>query len=434
MAQTEKLEFGAETGKILNLMIHSLYTNKEIFLRELISNSADACDKLRYLAVADQNLSKVQEFKISIIINEKERTISLSDNGIGMNREDLIQNIGTIASSGTQKFLEKMTGNDKKDHQLIGQFGVGFYSAFMVADKVEMITKKAGSDDVWEWVSDGQNSYEIKKADKSEAIEHGTSIKLYLKEGMDEFLDSFRIKHIVKTYSDHIPFSIELTGADDKAEIINSGAALWAKDKNSITNDQYKDFYKSVAMQPDDPWLIMHNKNEGVVEFTNLLFIPSQKPFDLFHPDRKSRVKLFVKKVFIADEGIDLVPSNLRFLRGVVDSEDLPLNISRESLQYNSVISKIQKSITKKVYTELKKKLDKETESYNGFWTNFGACLKEGLCEATDNKESILDICLFKSALKDKLITLKEYIDDMKEKQNKIFFLRGEEGENATRY
>lgn len=249
---------------------------------------------------------------------------------------------------------------------------------------------------------------------------------------MDEYLDSFKIKHIVKTYSDHISVPVELI-KEDGAEIINSASALWKKSKNEITPEEYKNFYKAVSHQPDDPWLILHNKNEGVLEYTNLLFIPSIKPFDLFHPDRKTRVKLYVKRVYIADEGVDLVPSNLRFLRGIVDSEDLPLNISRESLQYSSVVTKIKKSLAKKVYAELKKKLNDDREAYEKFWQNFGSCIKEGLCEHLEDKDQILDICLFKSALKDKFLTLNEYIATMPEKQKMIYFLRGEENEKLTK-
>jgi molecular chaperone HtpG len=428
----EVKKFGAETGKILNLMIHSLYTNKDIFLRELISNSSDACDKLRYLSIENPNLiSEDPHFKINISYDKDKRILVIQDNGIGMNKEDLINNIGTIASSGTEKFISQMTGNKAKDVQLIGQFGVGFYACFMVADKVEVISKKAGEDKCFKWISDGKSEYEISEAD-SETIIRGTKISMHLKEDMDEYLDSFKIKHIVKTYSDHISVPVELANENGEAEVINSAAALWKRSKNEISEEEYKSFYKAVSHQPDDPWLTLHNKNEGVLEYTNLLFIPSIKPFDLFHPDRKTRVKLYVKRVYIADEGVDIVPSNLRFLRGIVDSEDLPLNISRESLQYSSVITKIKKSVAKKVYTELKKKLNDDREGYEKFWQNFGACIKEGLCEHIEDKDQILDICLFKSALKGKYLTLNEYISAMPEKQKMIYFLRGEENEKLT--
>ena len=429
MTKTETLAFGAETGKILNLMIHSLYTNKDIFLRELVSNASDACDKLRYLSLTNSDLVKEDgELKITIKVDDKLRTITITDNGIGMNREDLIKNIGTIASSGTQKFIEQLSENNNQDMQLIGQFGVGFYSAFMVAEKVDVITKKAGEDTSFLWSSDGNGTYEIAEAKKNNHHKRGTSITLYLRKDLDEYLDKFKIKHIISTYSDHI--SIPIEWEDEKgSESLNNGSALWKKAKAEITEDAYKSFYKSVSYQPDDPWMIMHNKNEGVVEFTNLLFIPSTKPFDLFHPDRKSRVKLYVKRVFITDEGAEIVPPYLRFLRGVVDSEDLPLNISRETLQHNSMIAKIKKSLTKRVFSELKKKMSEERESYESFWNNFGAVIKEGLCESLDDKEQILDCCLFKSALTDKLISLNEYIENMKPSQKFIYFLSGEQEE-----
>jgi molecular chaperone HtpG len=421
----EKMEFAAETGKILKLMIHSLYTNRDIFLRELISNASDACDKLRYLSVTDSSLlAGDSDFAIKISRNETERTITITDNGIGMNFDELVKNIGTIASSGTQKFTEQMTGDSKKDSKLIGQFGVGFYSAFMVADSVTIFSKKAGEDKTWKWTSDGQNSYEISESEEDHP--RGTCIILHLREDMDEFLDKFRISHIIKTYSDHISIPIKwLENAEE--ETLNDGSALWSRAKSDITEEQYKEFYKSVSHQPDTPWMTLHNKNEGAIEYTNLLYIPSSKTYDLFHPDRKTSVKLYVKRVFIAEEGLDLVPSNLRFLRGVIDSQDLPLNISRENLQYNSMIAKIKKSVSKKIYSELKKKINNEREEYEKFWNNFGACVKEGLCDSLDDKDQILDICLFKSALSDKEITLAEYIANMPADQNDIYYISGDD-------
>lgn len=426
----EKLEFGAETGKILHLMIHSLYTNKDIFLRELISNASDASDKLRYLSVTSPELSKIaSDFKIVISANEKDRTITIQDNGIGMNKEDLINNLGTIASSGTQKFANQLTGDKNKDLQLIGQFGVGFYSSFMIADKVEVITQKAGEDKIWKWSSDGEGSYEIEELDSIANNPYRTTITLHLRKDMDEYLDKFRIKHIVKTYSDHISIPIEFIDENNQVEVVNNGSAIWTRSKSSITEEQYKDFYKTVSHMPDSPWMILHNKNEGALEYTNLLYIPSNKTYDLFHPDRKSRVKLYVKKVFITDEGVDLIPANLRFIRGIIDSEDLPLNISRETLQYNNVIAKIKKSVSHKIYSELKKRLDSERDSYEGFWNNFGACIKEGLCESLDDKSNILDICLFRSVKQNKFITLDEYINSMHSDQKEIYYLSGDDHE-----
>lgn len=424
----EHIKFDAEVGKILQLMIHSLYTNKDIFLRELISNSSDACDKLRYLSLTNSELIKNDpDFKINISVNETERTITITDNGIGMNRTDLIENIGTIARSGTQNFLSQLTGDKSKDLQLIGQFGVGFYSGFMVADKMTVISRKAGENEVWQWESKGDGEYTLKQLSDT-ILNRGTSVTLHLKTDQDDFLDKFRIRHIVKIYSDHIAFPIEFTPAEGDTEIINDAAAIWMRTKNDITPEQHAEFYRQVAHLPDSPWLTIHNKNEGLVEYTNLLYIPSTKPFDLFNPDRASKVKLYVKRVFIGADGIQLVPSYMRFLQGVVDSEDLPLNISRETLQHSHYLEKIRKSITKKIVTELKTKLESSPETYKDFWNNFGAVLKEGLCESLplDEKEKLLEICLFRSALHDKLISLAEYIDNMKEGQECIFYLSGD--------
>jgi molecular chaperone HtpG len=430
----EHIKFDAEVGKILQLMIHSLYANKDIFLRELISNASDACDKLRYLSLTSPELMESDsEFKIKIAVNEEKRTLTITDNGIGMNRSDLIENIGTIARSGTQGFLSKLTGDSGKDLQLIGQFGVGFYSGFMVADEMEVISHKAGEKEIWQWRSKGDGEYSLKQLDESFNLKRGTCITLHLKTSEDEFLDKFRLRHITKTYSDHINFPIEFTDTDGKTEIFNNASAIWMRTKNDITTEQHNEFYKQVAHLPDSPWHIIHNKNEGMVEYTNLLYIPSTKPFDLFNPDRRSKIKLYVKKVFIGDENIQLAPSYMRFLHGVVDSEDLPLNISRETLQHNHSLEKIRKSITKRVVSELKSKLEKDPLSYTTFWENFGAVLKEGLCEALapEEKEKLLEVCLFKSALQDKEISLSEYIANMKEGQKNIFYLSGDGIEKA---
>ena len=326
----EKKKFDAEVGKVLHLMIHSLYTDKEIFMRELISNSSDACDKLRYLSQTDGELVKGDsDFKITIKVDKEAKTITVRDNGIGMNKDDLNENLGTIAKSGTQNFLDKLSGDKKKDSQLIGQFGVGFYSSFMVADQVTVTSRKAGGDKVYTWNSDGRGEYMISDTDRE--FTRGTEIVLQVKSEEETYVDPFRLKHIVKNYSDHVAIPIFFIDEEDKEEQVNSSSALWRRSKSEISDDQYNEFYKNVSHAVDDPWLTMHNKNEGVVEFTNLLFIPSTKTFDLFHPDRKCRVKLYIKRVFIADENVDIVPQYLRFLRGVVDSEDLPLNSSRQT-------------------------------------------------------------------------------------------------------
>lgn len=420
--------FDVEVGKILNLMINSLYTNQDVALRELISNASDACDKLRYLAAQNPDLAK-EELKISITTNKEKKLLIISDNGIGMNQEELVQNLGTIARSGTENFIKSLTGDKQKDVQLIGQFGVGFYSSFMIANKVEVLSRKYDEEKTWKWESEGAGSFTI--AESEEKIAHGTKIILHLKdEATSNFLDRFHIKHVVQTYSDHINFKIEFIPENLEAgaavEVLNSASALWMKSKDEVTQEQYQNFYKSICHLPGDPYMVLHNKAEGLVSYTNLLFIPGMKPFDLFHPDRKTTVKLYVKKVFISEE-LNLVPSCLRFLRGLIDSDDLPLNISRETLQHNIVLEKIKKSVVNKVLSELKKKASDNEEEYLKFWNNFGAVLKEGLCEGSEHREKILEICRFYSSKSpDKLISLAEYLDRVKIGQDKIYFLTGE--------
>lgn len=424
----EKKKFDAEIGKVLKLMIHSLYTDKEIFMRELISNSSDACDKIRYLSQTDSSLVKGDaEFKITVHVDKEAKTITVRDNGIGMNRDDLNENLGTIAKSGTQSFLDKLSGDTKKDNQLIGQFGVGFYASFMVADEITVTTKKAGEDKAYTWHSDGQGEYIV--ADTDREFTRGTEVVLHIKSEEESFVDHFRLKHIVKSYSDHIAVPIFFVDEGGIENQINSSSALWTRSKSDISEEQYTEFYKSVSHATDDPWLTMHNRNEGIVEFTNLLFIPNTKTFDLFHPDRKCRVKLYIKKVFIADENVELVPQYLRFLRGVVDSEDLPLNISRQTLQHNATLEKIKKSITKRVLAELKKKKDNNLEEYLLFWNNFGGALKEGLCEVTSDHEKLLEVCVFRSALHDKMISLDDYIANCKDEEKTIYYLSGDDPE-----
>lgn len=419
----ENLKFDAEVSKALQLMIHSLYTNKDIFVRELISNASDACDKLRHLAILQPELTKDDpEFKINILIDKNNNSIVFSDNGIGMNREELVANLGTIAKSGTQEFLAQL--ETKKGMPLIGQFGVGFYSSFMIADKVTVVSRRAGEKESWQWESDGQGEFSIAPA---ESAARGTRITLHLKKGEEGYLDKFRLRHIVQTYSDHISFSISLTDEEGKTEVINTASALWMRPKNEIKPEQYKEFYRHVAHQPDDPWLTLHNKAEGKLDYVSLLFIPSVKPFDLFHPDRKRRVKLYVKRVFITEENVDLIPQWLRFLRGVIDSEDLPLNISRETLQANALIAKIRESVVKRVLSELKKKAEEDEEGYTKFWQNFGPALKEGLCEGHAPREQILEVCRFHSTVsKESLTSLDAYIGRMRPEQTEIYYLTGD--------
>ena len=371
----EKKTFGAEVDKILHIMIHSLYTNKEIFMRELVSNASDACDKLRYLSqITPDLLGNDTTFKITVRIDKDNRNIIICDNGIGMNKEELIENLGTIAKSGTQNFLQHLSGDAKKDSMLIGQFGVGFYSAFMIAEYITVTSRKAGEERSYTWDSDGLGEYTV--ADTDREFSRGTEVLIHVKEKEDEYLDHFRLKNIVKSYSDHIAIPIYFINTDNNEIQLNSSSALWTRPKSDITPEQYKEFYKSLSYAMDDPWLIMHNKNEGAIEFTNLLFIPSAKPFDLFNQDRKKSVKLYIKRVFISDENVDLIPNYLRFIRGVVDSEDLPLNISRETLQHNLVLEKIKSSIIQKVINELKKKKEELIEAYLKFWNNFGSVFK----------------------------------------------------------
>ncbi len=452
MTKQEQFNFDVEVGKVLNLMINSLYTNKDVALRELISNAADACDKLRYLASQNSKILKEgDELKILITTDKAKKILVVSDNGIGMNREDLIQNLGTIARSGTENFIKSLTGDKQKDVQLIGQFGVGFYSSFMIADKVQVISRKFDEDKIFAWESDGSSNFKISEVDSGELrssylgglservsdamgvnnLARGTTIILHLKDDVvSDFCDRFHIRHVVQTYSDHINFKIEFVPenleAGAKIEVLNSASALWTRPKEEISAQQYQNFFKHISHLPGEPFLTIHSKIEGIINYTSLLFVPSSKPFDLFHPDRKTAVKLYVKKVFISEE-LNLVPACMRFLRGLIDSDDLALNISRENLQHSLVLDKIRKSIVNKVLSELKKKASESEEEYLKFWNNFGAVLKEGLCESSEFREKILEISRFATSKSDgKLITITEYLERVKQGQNKIYFLTGE--------
>jgi len=420
-------KFDVEVGKILNLMINSLYANKDVALRELISNASDACDKMRYLSSQNSEASN-EELKITISTDKKEKQLIITDNGIGMNRQDLVQNLGTIARSGTENFLKSLSGDKQKDVALIGQFGVGFYSSFMISNKVEVFSRKFDEQKTWHWESAGADDFKVEEA--KQELSHGTKVILHLKDDASDFLDRFYIKNIVSTYCDHINFKIEFipetVEAGAKIEVLNTASALWKKSKDEISKEQYQSFFKHISHLPGDPFMTIHNSLEGVVSYTSLLFVPASKPFDLFHPDRKSSVKLYVRKVFISQD-LNLVPSCMRFLRGVVDSDDLPLNISRETLQHNVVLEKIRKSVVSKVLSELKKKAKESEEEYLKFWNNFGAVLKEGLCESADYREKILEICRFYSSKSgDKMISLEEYLSRAKPNQDKIYFLTGE--------
>ena len=407
----EKFAFQAEVSKLLDIVAHSLYSHKEIFLRELVSNASDACDRLRYEALTKPDLAAGGAFQIVIEVDKKARTLAVIDNGIGMTREELADNLGTIARSGTSAFVHEMAaanaGKDKKkdkgaDVALIGQFGVGFYSAFMVADTVEVVSRRAGSDAAWKWTSDGKGEFTIAEAEREA---NGTTVTLHVGKAEAEYLEEARIRNIVKTYSDHVGLPI-LLRVDGKEETLNAGAALWTRPAKEITPEQYTEFYHHVGHMFDEPWKVLHNRIEGVLAYTNLLFIPSAPPFDLFDPDRKPRLKLYVKRVFITDDCEALLPSYLRFVRGIVDSEDLSLNISREMLQNDPKLAKIRSGLVKRILGELKKASEKDAEGYATFWDNFGAVLKEGLYEDFSSRESLVPLCRFRSIAGDGLISL----------------------------
>jgi molecular chaperone HtpG len=429
--------FQAEVGKLLDIVAHSLYSQKEIFLRELISNASDACDKLRYQALTEPKLIEGDPgFRVTIALDNKAKTLTVSDNGVGMDKDDLTGILGTIARSGTQAFVEGLSGDGKKDKaqkdavSLIGQFGVGFYSAFMVADMVEVVTRKAGTDTAFKWASDGRGEFTIEAADRAA---RGTDVIVHLKKDAKEYLEPQRIEHIVRTYSDHIGIPIILAGdgKDTAEKTLNTASAIWTRDKKDVSAEQYTEFYHHAAHAFDDPWMTLHNRVEGVVSYTNLLFIPSMRPFDLFNPDRTGQVKLYVKRVFITDHCEGLLPPYLRFVKGVVDSEDLALNVSREMMQHNPVVAKIAQGLTKRIFGELKKSAEKKPEDYAAFWETFGPVLKEGLYEDGENRERILELARFKSSERDGWISLADYVAAMKDGQDAIFYIAGEDAEAA---
>ena len=426
----ENRAFEADTSKILDIVIHSLYSNREIFLRELISNASDALDKRRFLASTDQSLQAEQELQIHIKSDKKAKTLTLSDNGIGMDSDDMVSSLGTIARSGTQNFIKQLEAskeNDDSKLSLIGQFGVGFYAAFMVAETVDVISRKAGSDKAFKWHSDGATGYSLDNAERSEA---GTDIILHLKKDAKEFLEEQRISYMIKKYSDHLSAPIYWQNAEEST-MLNSASAIWTRPKSEITQEQYTSFYQQASAAYDTPYLTLHNITEGVTNFTSLLFVPSTRPVDLFNPERKSRLQLYINRVFITDECEDLVPNWLRFVRGVVDTPDLDLNVSREMLQQVPAINKIKKSIIRRVLSELKKQAGKNQEAYENFWLEFGLVVKEGLYEDADFREKILELCRFYSCRKGGYISLAEYVSEMKEQQEEIYYLSSETVEQA---
>ena len=426
----ENRAFEADTSKILDIVIHSLYSNREIFLRELISNASDALDKRRFLASTNQSMQASQELQIQIKSDKKAKTLTISDNGIGMDSDDLVSSLGTIARSGTKNFIEQLESskqNDENKLSLIGQFGVGFYAAFMVAETVDVISRKVGSDKAYKWHSDGSNGYSL---DDAERGEEGTDIILHLKKDAKEFLEEQRISYMVKKYSDHLSAPIYWQDAE-ASTMLNSASAIWTRPKSEITEEQYNSFYQQASSAYDTPYLTMHNVTEGVTNFTSLLFIPSTRPMDLFNPERKSRLQLYINRVFITDECEELVPNWLRFVRGVVDTPDLDLNVSREMLQQVPAINKIKKTIIRRVLSELKKQAGKKQEEYQKFWLDFGLVIKEGLYEDQDFREKILELCRFYSCRKGDYISLAQYVSEMKEKQEEIYYLSSETVEQA---
>ena len=421
---SKKQKFKTEVSKLLDIVINSLYSEKYIFLRELISNASDACDKLRYYSLMKPEVTKNNgEFKIIITPNAEENTLTISDNGIGMNKDDLVNHLSTIAKSGTADFV-----NNAKDNgsvvDLIGKFGVGFYSAFMVASKVEVVTKRAGEEQAYKWISNGVDGFEIEETEKEKS---GTDIKLFLKDDAKDFTDTIYLRHIIRTYSDHINYPIVLDLGKAGEETVNTGSALWTKNKAEITDDQYNEFYHHISRNFDTPWMRLHFKAEGSIEYTGLLFIPSEAPYDLFQPDRQQSLKLYVNRVFISDKVDDLMPAYLRFVKGIIDSADLPLNISREMLQQNALIAKIRSGTVSRILKELKKRSE-DYDDYMKFWKNFGMAFKEGIYEDPANRVEIAELSRFYSTnSEDKLTSLDEYISRVKEGQTTIYYITGDD-------
>jgi molecular chaperone HtpG len=434
-AQKETLSFQTEVKQLLQLMIHSLYSNKEIFLRELISNASDACDKLRFEGLSDDALfENDSDLKIHLAFDKEARTITITDNGIGMNRQEVMDNIGTIASSGTRKFLDNLSGDQAKDAQLIGQFGVGFYASFIVADKVTVETRRAGlsAEHGVRWESAGEGEYSLENV---ELEQRGTKVTLHLREGEDEFLDNFRIRNIITTYSDHISLPILMNKLDeegkvtDEEETVNKANALWTRSKSDISEEEYKEFYKHVAHDFDEPLDWMHNRVEGNQDYTTLFYIPKRAPFDLYDRDKRYGLKLYVKRVFIMDDAEQLMPNYLRFIRGIVDSDDLPLNVSREILQHNKNIDTIRSASVKRILGHLEKLANNKADDYKTIWQEFGRVLKEGPAEDFANKEKIAKLFRFASTHNNtdvEDVALDDYLSRMAEGQDKIYYITGD--------
>ena len=424
--------FEADTGKILNIVINSLYSDRDIFLRELLSNASDAIQKRKFLGQTDPAVLNNEIDNIEIVVNKKKKIIEITDTGIGLTDAELAETLGTIAKSGTSAFLQELDGEESsKDaaKTLIGQFGVGFYSAFMVADKVEVVSRKAGTSKSSIWESDGQSGFSINNSEDEQVV--GTKIILHLKKDAKEFATTDKIKSLIKKYSDHISVPINIKEADGEVEQANSATAIWTKATSEISDEEYKEFYNSTFGTFDEPFATLHNKSEGTLEFTNLLFIQKTAPFDLFDPERKTKINLYINRVFISNDLEGVIPTWLRFIKGILDTTSLDLNVSREMVQNNPVLKKISKSLTKRVLSELKKRLKKDEVAYDAFWEQFGKVLKEGLYEDIENKDKIAEIIRVRSFKEDKLITLQSYIDSMIDGQDKIYVLTADTLEQA---
>jgi molecular chaperone HtpG len=423
--------FQAEVSRLLHLMVHSVYTEKEIFLRELVSNASDACDKLRYQAIAEPALlGDDGRLAIRISADKAARSLTIADNGIGMSEAELVDNLGTIARSGTRAFLDKLAagGSDADAASgLIGQFGVGFYSAFMVADRIEVVSRQAGEAAAHLWTSEGMSGFTVAPAPEARAmsVPRGTSVTLHLKADAAEFLEPFAIERIVKTYSDHILFPVELVEAEGKTRQINSASALWQRPKSEVKPEDYKEVYNTVAHQFDEPALTLHYRAEGRQSYAVLLFVPTERPFDLFDVGRKGRVKLYVRRVYITDDA-DLLPAYLRFVRGVVDSEDVPLNISREMLQNNPMVGQIRRAVTGRLLSEIETLAEKESERFERIWERFGSVIKEGLYEDFERRDQLLKLARFRTTSGTGWRALKDYVAAMRPGQTEIYYLAGE--------
>jgi molecular chaperone HtpG len=424
--------FQAEVAKLLHLMVHSVYAEREVFLRELISNAADALDKLRYEALTRPELLEGGgELKITIASDQQAKTLTVTDSGIGMSAEEMVDNLGTIARSGTQAFIERLNAGEGS-LKLIGQFGIGFYSAFMVAEKVEVISRRAGSDEIAIWSSDGSGTFAVAPYEAADAPVRGTIIRLQLRQEAAEFLESWRLEQIVRTYSDHVAHPIMLALGHETARQINSGSAIWTRPKAEITPEQYKEFFGHVAGLYADPALTIHYKAEGRSEYAVLLFVPGERPFDLYDPERRGRQKLYVRRVFITEDAV-LLPGYLRFVRGVIDSEDMPLNISREMLQNNPTVAQIRKSVTSRVLGELKKCAEAEPETYARIWAAFGPVIKEGLYEDMERRDQLFEVVRFRTTHSEaETVSLRDYVSRLKDNQTAIYYLTGEDAAKAA--